>query len=121
MAFAVIFLAILLGAILAGVLPAMVFAAYLGASIVTFCMYALDKAAAQKKQSRIRERTLHLCALACGWPGALLAQQMLRHKSKKQTFRAMFWASVVLNCGVLLACVLVPASDAMLALLRLSH
>jgi uncharacterized membrane protein YsdA (DUF1294 family) len=35
--------------------------------------------------------------LACGWPGALLAQQLLRHKSSKQAFVAVFWATVIAN------------------------
>jgi len=45
----------------------------------------------------VSERTLHLLSLACGWPGALLAQQLLRHKSAKQEFLRRFWACVVLN------------------------
>jgi uncharacterized membrane protein YsdA (DUF1294 family) len=40
-------------------------------------------------------------ALLCGWPGALLAQQVLRHKSAKGEFRAVFWVTVVLNTGAL--------------------
>jgi len=36
-----------------------------------------------------------------GWPGALIAQQTLRHKSRKESFRAVFWVTVVLNCAVL--------------------
>jgi uncharacterized membrane protein YsdA (DUF1294 family) len=36
-------------------------------------------------------------ALAGGWPGALLAQQLLRHKSSKPAFRKAFWATVMLN------------------------
>jgi hypothetical protein len=32
-----------------------------------------------------------------GWPGALLAQQFLRHKSVKAEFRAAFWLTVAVN------------------------
>ncbi len=71
--------------------------AYLGGSILTFLAYALDKSAAQKGEWRTSERTLHLMALLGGWPGALLAQQILRHKSSKQEFRTIFWATVTLN------------------------
>lgn len=71
--------------------------AYLGVSAVTFLAYASDKSAAQQGAWRISEKTLHLLALFGGWPGALLAQQMLRHKSSKQEFRAVFWATVVFN------------------------
>ena len=72
-------------------------AAYVGMSLITFVVYAMDKAAAQAHRWRTAESTLHLLALACGWPGALLAQQWLRHKSAKREFRAVFWATVVLN------------------------
>ena len=66
-------------------------------SLLTFIIYAIDKAAARAQRRRTPESTLHLLALACGWPGALLAQQWLRHKSVKQPFRSVFWATVVLN------------------------
>lgn len=77
---------------------------YAVASAVTFLAYGMDKHAAKKGAWRIRERTLHLLALAGGWPGALLAQQLLRHKSAKAQFRRVFWVTVVLNvaaCGYL--------------------
>jgi uncharacterized membrane protein YsdA (DUF1294 family)/cold shock CspA family protein len=77
--------------------PLWLAAAYAGMSLLTFVVYAMDKAAAQANRWRTAESTLHLLALACGWPGALLAQQWLRHKSAKQEFRAMFWVTVVLN------------------------
>lgn len=70
---------------------------YLGVSAVTFVAYAKDKAAAQRGGWRTAEATLHLLAFACGWPGALLAQQFLRHKSTKPEFRAFFWTTVILN------------------------
>lgn len=82
-------------------LPLPVLAVYLVASIVSFIAYAADKSAARTGAWRIRERTLHLLALAGGWPGALIAQQRLRHKSKKESFRAVFWVTVWMNCGAL--------------------
>jgi uncharacterized membrane protein YsdA (DUF1294 family) len=45
----------------------------------------------------VPESTLILLGLAGGWPGAIIAQQVLRHKSNKKDFRSAFWASVVLN------------------------
>ena len=63
--------------------------------------YALDKSAAQQGAWRTRESTLHLLALCGGWPGALVAQQTLRHKSSKAEFRMVFWATVLLNMAAL--------------------
>lgn len=72
---------------------------YLGASLVTFVAYALDKSAAQGGRWRTQESTLHLLALIGGWPGALIAQNRLRHKSRKTSFQLVFWMTVLLNCG----------------------
>ena len=38
-----------------------------------------------------------------GWPGAILAQQLLRHKTAKLSFRSVFWMSVLLNVFVFVA------------------
>lgn len=81
--------------------PAWAPLAYLGLSVLTFAVYALDKRAAQQRAWRTAESTLHLLALAGGWPGALLAQQFLRHKSGKASFRQVFWATVLLNLAAL--------------------
>lgn len=70
---------------------------YAGASLFALLMYALDKAAARHGRWRTSENTLHLIALAGGWPGALLAQQWLRHKTSKPSFIAVFWVTVALN------------------------
>lgn len=74
---------------------------YAGLSALTFVIYALDKSAAQSGQWRTKEGTLHLLALGGGWPGALVAQQLLRHKSAKTEFRAVFWLTVLLNVAAL--------------------
>ena len=78
-------------------LPLWVAGLYLVASVATFIAYAGDKSAASSGSWRTPESTLHALALAGGWPGALLAQQFLRHKSTKQEFRQVFWATVLLN------------------------
>lgn len=77
----------------------LIFIVYVFASLLTFIMYAKDKSAAKNGSWRTPESTLHLLALLCGWPGALIAQQTLRHKSKKESFRFVFWTTVLLNCG----------------------
>jgi uncharacterized membrane protein YsdA (DUF1294 family)/cold shock CspA family protein len=74
---------------------------YVMASIITFAAYMGDKSAAREGGWRTPEKTLHVLALAGGWPGALLAQQFLRHKSAKAGFRAAFWATVTLNVTAL--------------------
>jgi len=79
--------------------PELVGAAYLVASMACFVVYALDKAAARAGRWRTSENTLLLMGLACGWPGAALAQQWMRHKSSKPSFGARFWATVALNVG----------------------
>lgn len=82
-------------------------AQYGGMSLVTFIVYAMDKAAARAGRWRTSEATLHLFALAGGWPGALMAQRWLRHKSSKRQFRVVFWATVWLNlAGLVLVCLL---------------
>jgi len=99
--FAVCFLAFVVGAVIAGRLPIIVLALYILASLVAFFAYAFDKSAALRSQWRTQESTLHLFALLGGWPGALAAQRLLRHKSAKTSFQVTFWVTVVLNCGVL--------------------
>lgn len=76
---------------------------YLGASALCFAVYAHDKAAARAGRRRTPESTLLLLGLACGWPGALLAQRCLRHKSSKVAFLRKFWGTVALNVGAFAA------------------
>jgi len=70
---------------------------YLLNSLLTFSLYARDKKAARDHEWRISEKTLILFALLGGWPGALLAQIRLRHKTKKGSFQVVFWSVVLLN------------------------
>ncbi|MCP4252963.1 MAG: DUF1294 domain-containing protein [Candidatus Scalindua sp.] len=97
---AVIFLIIVALSVLGDKLPPIILEVYVGLSVMTYFVYAVDKSAAKKGAWRTQESTLHLFAFAGGWPGALIAQQKLRHKSKKEGFRIMFWITVFLNCGI---------------------
>lgn len=83
------------------VLP--VILAFLGVmSFATFLTYAFDKNAAQRGARRVPESTLHVLGLLGGWPGALLAQRLLRHKTSKPDFQFAFWVTTALNAA---ACV----------------
>jgi uncharacterized membrane protein YsdA (DUF1294 family)/cold shock CspA family protein len=97
--FAILFLIVVAVSVFAAGLPFIIFGAYLFVSTVTYLAYAIDKSAAQAGRWRISEQTLQLLALVGGWPGAVLAQQQLRHKSKKGTFRIVLWIAVLLNCA----------------------
>jgi uncharacterized membrane protein YsdA (DUF1294 family)/cold shock CspA family protein len=100
--FTAVFLIVLAGLAIAGKLPFALPGLYLIASAVVFLVYVLDKSAARNDQRRIPENTLHVLALVGGWPGALAAQRLIRHKSKKRSFQLLFWTTVILNCGGLI-------------------
>jgi len=78
-------------------LPLYVLAAYTLLSVLTFVVYWWDKRKAQAGRWRTQESTLQLLAVLGGWPGALLAQAYLRHKSQKRPFLVVFWFAVVVN------------------------
>ena len=87
-------------AVFAEKIPVWVGVLYFVVSLVTYGIYAKDKSAARNGTWRTPESTLHLLSLSGGWPGALVAQQKLRHKSSKQSFRFVFWLTFLLNCAV---------------------
>lgn len=96
----IIFLGLLLALVFIDKLPLAIFWFYFIVSIITFSVYAWDKSAAKNDQWRTRESTLHFFALIGGWPGALVAQKRLQHKSKKQSFQNIFFVTVAINCGL---------------------
>ena len=77
--------------------PKIFAAIYVIASIVTIAVYAIDKYSSIRGGWRVSEAMLLLLGLIGGWPGAIVAQQAIRHKSKKPAFRRAFWATVVIN------------------------
>jgi len=101
MLLAMFFVALLMGVVLAGYVPLIISILYLVLSLAAFLAYALDKSAAEAGRWRIQENTLHIFSLAGGWPGAIFAQQLLRHKSSKRAFQTTFWLTVMLNGGAL--------------------
>lgn len=94
------YLTALIAAALISVIPVSIAIIYLVLSMITFICYARDKSAAKNGAWRTSENTLHLFALIGGWPGALVAQNRLRHKSRKQPFRTIFWVTVVINLAL---------------------
>jgi uncharacterized membrane protein YsdA (DUF1294 family)/cold shock CspA family protein len=69
-------------------------------NIGTAVAYAVDKRAARRGTRRVPERTLLVCGLVGGWPGAVLAQQLLRHKTGKPAFRRAFALTVAAHLAV---------------------
>ena len=98
---AVLFFAGLCVAATRGSLPLAVPIVYGAASAAAVIVYAADKSAARRDVWRTPERTLHLLALVGGWPGALVAQTVFRHKTRKVSFRIVFWITVAANCAAL--------------------
>lgn len=95
------FLLLLFALVRLGKLPLPILYAYLTLSLAAFLLYGADKRAARQNRRRVRERTLHLAGLLGGWPGALLAQRLLRHKSRKASFQLLFRLTVLANCAAL--------------------
>jgi uncharacterized membrane protein YsdA (DUF1294 family) len=101
LAFPLLFLLCLAGAVFIGRLPVAILAVYVIASVGTYLLYAHDKAAARADRWRTAESTLHLLSVVGGWPGALVAQTLLRHKTSKPSFRFVFWVTILVNCMAL--------------------
>lgn len=78
-------------------------------SVITFGVYAFDKSAAIRGAWRVSEKNLHTLALIGGWPGGLMAQRMLRHKSSKRSFLLVFWLAAIVNVVGILS--LIGAGD----------
>ena len=71
--------------------------AYGVVSVLAFFMYWADKRKARVDAWRTPENILHALELAGGWPGALIAQQVFRHKTRKVSYQVLFWVIVLLH------------------------
>ncbi|WP_194790718.1 DUF1294 domain-containing protein [Pseudomonas sp. UFMG81] len=67
------------------------------ASLVSLLLYWQDKQQARNQAWRTPEKVLHASELLGGWPGALLAQQLFRHKTRKLSYQVVFWSIVALH------------------------
>jgi uncharacterized membrane protein YsdA (DUF1294 family)/cold shock CspA family protein len=74
---------------------------YLLLSLITYFLYRQDKIKAKNDEWRTPEKKLHFFSLIGGWPGALIAQRLLRHKSRKQSFQVFFYITVILNISAI--------------------
>ena len=61
-------------------------------NVSAFGAFAIDKAAAESGRWRIPESTLLMLAFVGGSLGALIGQRVMRHKTRKQPFRALLIA-----------------------------
>jgi uncharacterized membrane protein YsdA (DUF1294 family) len=66
-------------------------------------MYGADKMAARRAMRRVPEATLLVFGLIGGWPGAIIGQQLFRHKTQKQPFKTYFIVSVIVSISAMVA------------------
>lgn len=92
--------------------------AYLAMSLICAVFYWVDKHSAKTGAWRISEATLLMLGGFCGWPGAIVAQHLLQHKTTKPSFRFEHWVSVIVN----LTCFYLLTTPLLRVLLRtMSH
>ncbi|WP_341964322.1 DUF1294 domain-containing protein [Pseudomonas sp. RC10] len=66
-------------------------------SLLAVALYGYDKKQARTQGQRTPEKILHAVELLGGWPGALIGQQLFRHKTRKVSYQAVFWLIVLLH------------------------
>ncbi|EOL9119811.1 DUF1294 domain-containing protein [Enterobacter ludwigii] len=72
-------------------------------NVRTLAMYGADKMAARRAMRRVPEATLLVFGLIGGWPGAIIGQQLFRHKTQKQPFKTYFIVSVIVSISAMVA------------------
>lgn len=70
-------------------------------SIIAFIAYGIDKRRARKISTAFPKRDFTCFLFLGGWPGSYLAQQLFRHKTRKVSFRLVFWVIVLLHLGII--------------------
>ena len=91
------FSAIWTWASLQGLVPAIAQIYMLAINLIAFIAYWRDKRAAVRLGQRTPEVLLHGLEVLGGWPGAWLAQRMLRHKSSKQSYQWAYLSMIAIN------------------------
>ncbi len=64
-------------------------------SVITFVVFAVDKNSAIHHRWRIPEKRMHILEMLGGWPGALCAAFVLRHKIRKASYMAVMFFIIV--------------------------
>lgn len=72
-------------------------------NVLTMLIYGGDKLAARRAWRRVPESTLLAFGFVGGWPGAIVGQQLFRHKTQKQPFKTYFIISVIVSLAVMTA------------------
>ena len=72
-------------------------------NVLTLATYGADKMAARRAMRRVPEATLLVFGLIGGWPGAIIGQQLFRHKTQKQPFKTYFIVSVIVSISAMVA------------------
>jgi uncharacterized membrane protein YsdA (DUF1294 family) len=90
--------------------------ALLAVNVAAFLAFWWDKRLAEARSWRISERTLLWLALLGGSLGAVSAQQVFRHKTRKEPFRTLLYLIVFLQIAVGASWLLAP--DMMAGLIR---
>lgn len=95
--FAVLWLAGIGAASVAGKVPVIAASFYLLMSFITYVLYVWDKVSARGGRWRTQESTLLVAGLLGRWPGGLIAQETVRHKTAKTSFQTAFWGALLIN------------------------
>lgn len=93
----VIYIILIVILVLVGLLKGSILLLLILINVITYWCYAQDKEAAQLGNRRIPEQSLHILSFLGGWPAAYLAQQKLRHKTQKQTFKKVYLCTIAFN------------------------
>jgi len=75
-------------------------AGLVGVNVVMLGLYGFDKRQARVGGTRIPEAVLHVIALLGGSPGALVGQELFRHKTRKRAFRLVLVAILLLQAAI---------------------
>lgn len=73
---------------------------FIAINVFAFLAFEFDKRAAMNGEWRIKESTLLAIAFLGGSSGALIGQQVLRHKTRKQPFRTYLIAIAILHLAL---------------------